>query len=886
MRVYRWLARAFPPAFRRHYAAELEAAAADLLRAEGGRNPLRRARLWIGLAADALTRGFAERRAERTPHAHAGTFRRSLAAEWRQAVRGVVGRPGLSLTVIGLLALVMSANAAVFGVVSATLLRPLPYKDPDRLVMLWESYAPMKLATMPWSDPDYISASAAQSFAGTAVFRSRPLLLTGQGEPASLRAATVEGTLFDVLGAEPALGRLFTKAESDAGTNDVVVLSHALWVERFHADPAIVGQHILLDNQPRTVIGVLGQGVSFPPPITFSGQMISSDQDLYVPYKPDTTPAARGSHSNFVVARLRDGVALSAAQAELSAIDARLEREFPDTNTDVRMRVDPLHGQSVVAIRSVLFTLLAAVAGVLLVACASIANLMLARASGRAREMALRTALGASRGSLVRQLLLESALLGICGTTVGLLGAQWLSKLLMALNPIELPAMFQSSLDWRVLAFTLTLTMVAVVAFGLVPAVSGSRADLVSMLRSGTRLTAGRGERRTKSLLVVVQVALAVVLLVSSGLMVRSVMRLWQVDPGFRPDGVVTTSVALPPTRYGTPDQQRQFQERWVARLRQIPGVSDAAVMTLLPFSFDKNGSDYDVVGLPPHKPGEFQFANYSYVSSGFASVLGIPVLEGRSFSPVDQADAPLVTLISESLAKRHWPSGGAVGHQLVFNNAEHEQPKTIIGVVGDVRLDGFDGAVAPTIYVPVTQAPVASFWTVLASRRSPGAIADDVRAAVHDLDPGLPAGKIRPLTDIMGDTVKKPRFAAIVLTAFGLAALVIAAVGLYGVLAFDVTQQRRELGVRVALGATPHGIRALVLGRGYRLVAAGLVVGALASLVGARLISGLLFDAPAFDLVPLAAATLSLLLTTLVATWLPARRATRADPIEALRAD
>jgi len=530
--------------------------------------------------------------------------------------------------------------------------------------------------------------------------------------------------------------------------------------------------------------------------------------------------------------------------------------------------------------------MLAAVTGVLLIACASLANLMLAKASTRAREMALRTALGASRASLIRQLLFESALLGIAGTAVGLVGAEWLSSGLMRLNPIELPDMFRSSLDWRVLAFTIGMTMAAVFVFGLVPALTGSRADLVSMIRSGTRTTAARGERRAKSALVVLQVSLAVVMLVGSGLMLRSLARLWSVDPGFRPEGVITTLVRLPETRYDSETSQRQFQERWLARVRQIPGVQHVAAMTMLPFSFDKNAGDYSVVGEPAPKTGDYQIATYNYVSPAFADVLRIPVIEGRSLSAADTADAPAVAVISESIARRHWSPGEAVGHQLRLGQGDQEVPKTIVGVIGDVRVDGFDGRLEPTIYVPQTQAPSSAFQTTLLSTRAADALVDELHAALHDVDPGLPPGLVRPLTDIMGDTVKKPRFTAVVLSAFALAALLIAAVGLYGVLAFDVAQQRRELGVRVALGATPRGIRTLVLGRGFRLVAAGVLVGAVAAAAGSRLMAGLLFNAPALDVVPFLAATGTLALTAFVAVWLPARRATKADPIEALRAE
>ena len=600
MRWYRLISRVFPRRFRREtLKQELEATAAEMFRAEGGRGRGHRVRLWSGLVADAVASGLALRRAERAGPAAAG---RSIATEWHQALRALRAHPGSAAVVVALLAVTMGANATVFGVVNATLLRPLPFAQPDRLVLLWESFEPMRMTTMPWSDPDYVSARSAQSFSATSIFRSRRVVLTGRGEPASLRAALVEGNIFDLLGVPPAHGRVFSAEEARTGRDDVVMLSHALWTQRFRADPAIVGQPIQLDNRSRTVIGVLGRDVAFPPPITFSGQMMSPVSDLYVPYRIETAAEARGSHSSFVIARLRDGVTVEAARHELTAIAAQVERQFPDTNTDVKMTATPLHGQSVLTIRTVLVALLAAVAGVLLIACASIANLILARAFSRSHEMALRAALGASRASLVRQLLFESAILGVAGTLIGLVAAQWMSGGILAINPIDLPDMFRSSLDWRVLGFTGAMTVAAICAFGLVPALQGSRTDLVTVLR-GNRMTPSRSERRTKAALVVVQVSLAVVMLVTSALTIRSLMRLWTVEPGFQPNDLVVSSVSLP-SRYADAAAQRAFQERLFARSARIPGVTRVAAVTHMPFVLDRNASDYSVVGEPEPQNG------------------------------------------------------------------------------------------------------------------------------------------------------------------------------------------------------------------------------------------------------------------------------------------
>ncbi len=880
MRIYRLLAKVFPRPFRHDFERELEATAAEMLRAEGARGPWHRLRLWSGLMADAITSGLAQRRALRDRGPLSVRF---LGRELRQAFKALAARPASALVVVALLAVTMGANAAVFGVVNATLLRSLPFAAPDRLVLLWESYAPMNLTTMPWSDPDYVNARGAEAFSGTAIFRSRRLVLTGAGEPSTVRAAFVEGHMFQLLGVQPAYGRLFSAEETAAGRDDVVLLSHAVWTERFGGDVGIVGKPILLDNAPRTVIGVLGPEVAFPPPITFSGQMMSPETDLYLPYRIVTAAEARGAHSSFVIARLRPGVSIDSARLQLGAIAAEVERQFPDTNTEIKMTAVPLHGQSVMTIRTVLGVLLAAVGGVLLIACASIANLILARASSRGPEMALRAALGASRGSLVRQLLFESAILGVCGTALGLVAAQWISSGVLAINPIELPGMFRSSLDWRVLGFTAAMTVVAIGAFGLLPALQGSRTDLVAVLR-GTRTTQSSRERRTRAVLVVVQVSLAVVLLVTSALTIRSLVRLWQVNPGFRSESVVASSVSLPQTRYPDARAQRTFMERLLARAAQTPGVTRAAAVTHLPFVLDRNSSDYSVVGEPAPKTGDYLIADFNRVSAGYVEALQIPILEGRPFSVSDGGGSPLVVMVSRALAQRHWPKGGAVGHQLLLGQGEGEIPKTIVGVVGDVRADGFDGRVEPTIYLPLSQAPTPAYWLLMTTSRPADTLAGDMRAAMRDVDGALPVGTVRGFSDIMSDTVKKPQFTAVVMSAFAATALLIAVVGLYGVLAFDVSQQRRELGVRVALGATSASIRRLVLARGFRLVGLGLAGGMIISLLVSRAISGLLFQIPATDATAFVVAGGTLMLTAWIASWFPARRAAHADPIETLR--
>jgi len=885
MKLYRLLARAFPPAFRRRYEEELAETAAELLQSEQSRGPWRRLRVWVGLSVDAVARGLAERRAERVATAQPRPrLGRSIASECRHAVRALAGRPIFSVTIVGLLAITMGANTAVFSVVDAALLRPLPYANPERLVLLWESYAAMHLTTMPWSDLDYLDVRAATSLESAAIFRPRRVVLTGHGDAVSLRASIVEGGLFGVLGVSAGQGRVFNEDDTRGTHHDAALLSHASWQTRFGADPAIVGRSISIDYRPFTVIGVLPPGFSFPPPVTYNGQMIAVEPEIYLPYELKTEPDERGSHNAFVIARLKPGVPVQAAQAEVAAIGERVARQYPETNTDMHMSATSLHAQSVVSIRTTLFVLLAAVGGVLLIACASIANLILARGSGRGREMALRASLGASRASLVRQLLFESAMLGVAGTALGFLVAQWISTGLVTLNPIELPAMFQSAIDWRVLGFTAALTVAAVFTFGLIPALQGSRTDLRLMLHSGARTSSLPADRRTKAALAIVQVALALVLLVGSGLALRSLARLWNLDPGFRPEHAAAVRITLPPTRYDSESSQRAFEDRLRLRLRQVPGVSRVSTSTLLPFATQiQHTGDYMVVGLPPRKVGDYLIATYQSTSPEYPASLSLRILEGRGFTDADAAGAPLVALVSESLALRHWPAGHASGHQLRLGDPD-DPPRTIIGVVSDVRMEGFAARFAPSIYLPISQLPLADFWLIVTSPRPADQLSADVRAAIREIDPGLPVGAMRALVDVMGDTIKTPRFATIILSAFAGTALLIAAIGLYGVLTFDALERRRELGVRVALGATPASIRRLLVGRGVRIVAAGVMLGAVGALASTRLLAGVFLEVPRADAMAFAAATALLAVTTLVATWLPARRATRTDPIDALR--
>lgn len=888
MRIYRWLLLAYPRAFRARYGPEMERTFARMLaeaRRRGG--AMAAASAWLSAADDAITHGWSERRAARARGK--GLWMDVLFSDLRQALKGLVSRPGLSAAAILTIALGIGANAGIFGIVNAVLLRPLPYHEPDRLVMLWEKFAPMNMDTMPWSQQDFADVrTRATQLESVALFAGPDFVLTGSGEPISLDGLAASPSLFRLLGASPLIGQTFADDAEQPANRYQAILSYATWRDRFARDPAIVGRTLTLNGRAVTVRGVMPESFHFPPPVTFGEEMLTSEPDIYVPYTIDLANTQRGSHNSFAVGRLAPGATLASASAELDAIGKAIGKEFPRTNNDVGMHLAPLHGQSVTTIRRSLIVILSAVAAVLLIACASVGNLLLARATARKREIALRTALGATRARLVSLLLTESLLLGIAGGLLGILFAQWISRGLLAINPIDLPALFEARLDARVFAFTMAATLLSVLVFGLLPALQGSRTDVRTVLDSGTRVSGSRGELRMKNALVAGQVAVAIVLLVAAALTIRSFERLWSVAPGISPDGVFVTSLRLPEARYPDAASQNAFQSRITERVSAVPGIQSAAVAGAIPFSPDRNASDYRVEGQPERADGEYQIANRQRVSPGYFAALGIPLREGRYFTETDTATAAPVAIVSASFADRHWPRQSAVGRAVTFQTGNDGPPTwmRIVGVVEDVRMRGFQVPVEPLIYEAASQAPAGAMWLVVRSSRPAETVAADLRAAVAAVDRDLPVDEVESMNSIMGETVRKPKFTATLLAAFGLAALLIAAVGLYGVMAFDVARQTRDIGVRMALGATPGLVRRNVLSRGVRLALLGLAAGFAGALAAGRVLEGLLFGVRPTDSLAFLSAGSAMLIVAVIASWLPARRATKVDPIVALRAE
>ena len=805
----------------------------------------------------------------------------------RLAARGFVRQPGFTLAAVLTIALGIAANTTIFSIVSGALLRPLPYPDPDRLVVLWEIFPAAQMDTVPLSDADILDYREATAFAHVSALRSAEVALTGAGEPVRPRAMAVSPSLFAMLGVEAFMGRTFRDDEGQPDRSRVALLGYGFWRSRFGGDPGIVGRTILLNDRVFEIAGVMPESFEFPPPVTFAGRMIAQESaDLFVPFTIDRGALERGSHSHFVLARLRSGVSVAQANAEVQAIVARINEREPDEHAGITgAHVVPMHQQSVVTIRPMLLVLMAAVGFVLLVACVNVANLLLARAMGRRREVAIRTAVGAGRGRLLQQFLVESLLLAVVAGWIGITVGAWALSVVADLQPIDLPQMFVARLDGGVLGFSLGLTLVTALLFGLLPALQSSRADLQTALKEGRTVT-GSSQARLRSLLVVAEMALALVLLIGAGLTIRSLTTLLAVDMGFDPNGVLTVNVELPAERYAEPAEWPVLYDRVLDRLGALPGVDIAAASQFLPLSPDINGGDYTVEGEPPPE-GAPLIGDRMRITPGYFDAMRMRIVSGRAFATADRAGSQPVAIINEALARRHWPDADPLGHRIAFGGTPEDGDwLTIVGVVADITREGLDAGDRPTVYMPVAQNPNPGIWFIARTNGDPMRLAAGVKSVIWDIDPNLPVDSVQPLIDRVRDSVRVPRFTAIVLSLFGVTGLLLAAIGIYGVMSFDVVQRTREIGIRLALGARPDTVLAMIVGRGLRLTAIGAVAGIVTAVAASRVLASLLFGVSATDPLTFALVVVVLMVVATAATWLPARRATRVDPIEVLRAE
>jgi predicted permease len=811
-------------------------------------------------------------------------------------VRMLRKNPAFTLAAVMTLALGIGANTAIFSICNAVLFTPMPYADPDRIVMLWEragGQAPIRqeygggtlMTVAPANFVDWRRASRSftemaaldPSFGGGVGF-----VLDRQRDAARLSGARVSSSFFSLLGVQCALGRSFLPEEDRPGHNHVAILSHRAWQERFGANPDIAGSDVTLNDTSYTVVGVLPAAFHFA--TTASGFQEQNQFDVWIPMALDPERLQRGTHPLRVLGRLKPGVTLAAAQAELDVIGANLARAYPGDNLNKGIAAVPLSVQLTATVRRPLETLLGAVGLVLLLACANVANLLLSRSVARQREMAVRVALGASRRRLGQQLLTESVLLSTIGGIAGLLIALTAVKFLPSTLPADLSRAAGIALDVPMVMFAAMISLATGVLVGLMPLVGAGRANAAESLKENNRAS-GHTQSALRNALAVAQIAIAIVLLIGAGLMTKSLWALMHVEPGFRPQGILTARLSLPRSRYADNRRIAVFERELLDRLRRRPGVQSAGFATYLPLSGTDNGWAFSVDGRPPLPVGVYNMAKYRPVSAGYFETIGIPLIRGRSFTWSDAADAPWVVVISDSMARQYWRGEDPIGQRLRFGSPT---ARTVIGVVGDVLHEALDGETKPEMYVPVPQAPnvESSPTIVVRTALDSSAAAAELRSAVSAIDGAVPVDRAGTVEQLVSASVAQPRFRTVILVAFSILALAMASIGIYGVMNYIVVQRTREFGIRLSIGATGADVLRLVLGRAAVLIAAGTALGLGGAVVIARLIANLLFGTAPVDPFTFVAVPIVLAAVALVASCIPARRAALVDPLVALRCE
>ena len=805
----------------------------------------------------------------------------ALLQDIRYGARMLWKSPGFTLVAIFTLAFGIGANTAIFSVVNAVMLRPLPFKNPETLVRIKGELKKQGVDQEPFSYPDLMDLKAqSQTLERVAAYNQTTAALTGGSEPERLRGVNVSAELFPLLGVEPAKGRAFAPEDDQPGSSPVVLLSHALWQRRFGADPRVVGQEIMLNGRSTTVLGVM------PPDFNFPVQ--AAQRDYWQPLAPSVGERAtvRSVHYLNLVGRLKQGFTQAQAEGELKTIASRLEGQYPNTNTGFGMYLTSMHEDIIRDVKPALLVLLGAVGLVLLIACANVANLLLARAAGRAKEIAIRTALGASRLRVVRQLLTESVLLSLMGGLLGLLIAVWGVDLLIAASPADIPRLREMGLDARVLSFTLFVSIVTGLIFGLAPALQASKLDVNESLKDGGRgSTGGLHRNRVRSVLVVSEVALSLVLLISAGLLLKSFMRLQKVDPGFNPENVLTASISLAPAKYKEETQQAAFFKDVVDRLETSPGVVAAGGVYPMPLSGSNRLISFGIAGHPPAAPGEAPEANYRITTPDYFKAMGIALLKGRVFTDRDDRKAPPVVIINETFASRYLAGEDPLGQRIIVDEENNPGGSEIVGIVGDVHHESLDEEGGAEFYFAFPQAPERSLSLVVRTQASdPASIASTIRNAVQEVDKDQPISNVQTMDQLLAGSMARRRFNMLLLGIFAVVALVLAAVGIFGVMNYSVTQRTHEIGIRMALGALPADVLKMVVAQGMTLALVGVALGLGAAFLITRVMSNLLFGVSATDPVTFAGVSLLLTVIALLACYIPARRATRVEPVIALR--
>jgi predicted permease len=797
----------------------------------------------------------------------------------KYAARVLRKSPAFTLFAVAVLALGIAANTAIFSIADAVLLRPLPYRDANRLVLVWEdasSYGFPENTPAPGNFSDWKARN--HVFDDTAALLFDTLNLTGDGNPEQLNGIAVSWNLFSVLGVSPALGRDFRPEENDPAAARVAVLSYGLWVRRFGADPGIVGRELHIDDKKYTVIGVMPAAFLFPDRAT----------EIWVPWQLTKEKLAdHGSHFLQVIARLKSGVALQTANAELATIARQIEQEHPDDNAKVGAFAVPLHEQLAGDIRPAILVLFGAVCFVLLIACANIANLLLARASGKRREMAMRLTLGASRLRIIGQMLAESVLLAALAGSIGLALSVWVTRFLSTLIPAGIAPITGSSLDSRVFLFTAGVSILTGILFGVIPALRVSGLDLATSLKDGAgRGAVGSGGQRLRDALVVSEVALAIVLLAGAALMIRSFENLVHLDPGFRADHVLVLRTPVQMQKYDTQARRTAFYDQVLEKVEHLPGVSAAGYTTWIPLTNEGGASGITVEGHPEPAPGQMPVPNARVVSRNYMSALRMKLIEGRLLDERDGSGTPLVALINERMARSLWPGEKPIGKRFKKGRYHEDVPWiTIVGVVGDVHQAGPAEPARAEMYLPYRQQEFfPPDYLAVRSSGDPLLIAESVRQQIWSVDKQQPVAEVMPLERLVGENLAPRRMQASLLGGFAGLALLLASIGIYAVLSFIVTQRTQEIGIRVALGANSRDVLRMVFSHGLRLFAVGAGLGLAAALALSRTMSHLLYGISASDPLSFLVVTFILALVALLACYVPARRAMRVDPLVALR--
>jgi predicted permease len=799
----------------------------------------------------------------------------------RYAFRMLRKNPGFTAVAVLTLALGIGANTAIFSVVYAVLLKPLPYTNPEQLFTAFQANAQQGTAETGCSYLNFEEWRAQNhAFSELAGIVAHQLTLTGRVEPTVVNTSVVTPEFFALVDVKPLAGRIFFPQDGKQGAPPVALVSEDLWRGRFGADPNIIGTSINLDQRPFTVIGIMPGAFRTP---------FFTKQEVWIPLVQDpvfsTFMPNRGLHLLPVIGRLKPGVSVAQAQAEMDAISGRLAAEFPAENNGWTVRLVPLQKEIVGDVRTALLVLLGAVGLVLLIACANIANLLLTRATSRSKEIAVRTALGAGRARIIRQLLSETAVLGLLGGAVGIALAYWGVKALSSLLPSSLPQMNPIRVDYFVLGFALLLSAIAGLAFGLVPAMFAANADIQNALREGARSGESRNRRRARSFLAVVEISLAMVLLMTAGLLLRSFARLTSVSPGFDAQHIVKADISLPQFQYSTPQQWAAFSEELLARIQSDPGLQDSAVVVPRPIADRNVNLPFDIVGNPPSSASASRTASFVSVSPDYFRVMGIPLLAGRFFNQHDISSTPRVSIISEAMARLYFPNQNPLGKQLTFGFPPNgEAMREIVGIVGNVRDVALGQNPGAMMYVPFAQAPFWGANLVVKSTLSTSSVAAAIRQEVQKMDKDVPVTDVAKMPDLIDASVAQPRFRTFLLGLFAVMALVLAATGIFGVISYSVSRRTNEIGIRVALGASRNTILSMILGETLALTFAGLAVGLPCALAASHLVGHMLFDVSANDPATLAAVAFSLAVVAALAGYIPARRAVRVDPMAALR--